>query len=194
LIRCLSEAEPAPFISVDALAKLVNDHHFGIGSLTFRVVEDSPGAPWGNIILRPEDRTSPYEEPFRDAEIFINSSFFTDESMRRLVGAKELMHVFDSAEHRAGSPEVFRLLVQEIASSPMLDDASMPYRADREALWKAIVALIPPWLRNEHKPSCSGDEADFRKAANILKVPPAAVRAAMGDYYEKALVRFKVSN
>ena len=61
------------------------------------------------------------EEPFNNAVIFINDLYQNDRPMRRLIAAKELMHVFDEAESQTRNEGHFRILISEIGSVPLLD-------------------------------------------------------------------------
>ena len=138
-----------------------------------------------------EERTSPHDEPFNDAVVFINDRFAEDRPMRRIIAAKELMHVFDTASQRAGDPESFRKLLADIASKPM-NGASEPYGADRSALWKAIVAMVPPWIRAEYLEQWRSQSIKVHELAARLWLPESIVAAAMGEYYETALRLFGI--
>ena len=188
----LAELKPSPRVEVEQLRQIVNQRHTGVGSVTFRYFADFPGAQWGNFIWLEEERTSPHEEPFNDAVIFINDRFSEDRSMRRIIGAKELMHVFDTSGQRAGDAESFRRLLSDIASKPM-DGASEPYGADRIALWKATVALVPPWLREEYLEQWNAQAIKAHELAARWWLPETVVAAAMGSYYPAALEMFGIA-
>jgi hypothetical protein len=188
--RCLTEKRPTPRVEVSSLAKIVNLHHFGVGTLTFKYFPDFDGAQFGNFIWLDEERTSPYEDPYNNAVVFINSRFQDDIPMRRIIAAKELMHVFDSPDQKADNPAKFKTLLDEIASSPIPEDQSERYAADRGALWKAILSLVPPWIRDEHRQSGSDQPHKAAELAALLWLPENVVAAAMGDYYDKAAAHF----
>ena len=186
----LAEKPPQTFVEVDLLAEIVNECHAGVGKVSFSYFPNFPGAQWGSFIWLEEQRSSPYEEAFHDAMIFINSEFVNDVPMRRIVAAKELMHVFDDSDRRAGTPETFRRLVSDIANNPLLEDASEPYKADRAALWKAMVSLVPPWIRVQAEGSTESPE--FWAAR--WQVPLPTIDAVMGEYYPHMVSRFTGSD
>ncbi|HBK06234.1 MAG TPA: hypothetical protein DDZ81_10260 [Acetobacteraceae bacterium] len=188
--KCLSEKPFTNLIEVDTLADIVNLHHFGVGTLTFRNFPDFQGAQPGNFIWLESDRTSPYEEAFNDAVVFVNENILDDLPTVRIVAAKELMHVFDGAEQRANSPEKFKELLEEIASSPARNDTSPQYDADRVALWKAILALIPPWIREQFVDAWDKGDIKAPELARRLVLPEEVVAAAMGRYYSVYLDRY----
>ena len=188
----LSKLDRAARIEVESLRDIVNRHHAGVGTVTFRYFADFPGATWGNFIWLDEERTSAHEEPYNDAVVFINNRFSEERSMRRIIGAKELMHVFDNKEQRAGDPDTFRKLLSEIASKPIASSFE-PYGADRVALWKAIIALIPPWIRSEYKPQWDSQAIKAHELAARWWLPESVVSAAMGSYYDEASALFEIS-
>lgn len=188
--RCLADQKPEPRVPVQLLKKIVDDHHAGVGRVEFRYFQDFDGASAGNFIWLDEDRTSAYEEPFNDAVVFINSQFSEDRPMRRIVAAKELMHVFDAPEQRVPSRAAFMDLIREIESSPVPADASLAYEADRGALWKAIIVLVPPWIRDAYLPQWTAGTVKAPELAARLWLPEAIVTAAMGSYYERVFDRF----
>lgn len=151
--------------------------------------QDFPGAQFGHFIWLEEQRSSAYEEPFNDAIIFINSKYRSDRPMRRLVGAKELMHVFDGPDQRTNTEEKFKDLLLEIESNPVSADFSDQYAADRFALWKATIALVPPWIRDEFKAAWDSGDVKAPEIATRLWLPESAVIAAMGPYYDRVMAR-----
>lgn len=161
-----------------------------MGNLEFRFFADFPGASLGHFVWTEEDRTSAYDEPFNNAIVFVNERLIDDRPWRRFVSTKELMHVFDSDGGKADTEEKYRLLVQELASHPLLTDASEPYAADRVALWKAIVALVPPWIRDDYKDAWESGSVDASELAARWWIPESIASVAMGSYYEQALDQF----
>lgn len=185
----LSARAPAPRVEVDLLADIINARHQGVGTVSFRWSDDFEMAQWGTFIWLEEERTSPHEEPFRDAVVFVNTMFKNDRAMRRIIAAKELMHVFDDEDHRADGADKFRQLLQEVASQTLSEEASAIYLADRRALWKAIIALVPPWIREPYL----SDYPNSVKAAELAArwwLPPNIAEAAMGPGYDLALSQF----
>lgn len=188
--KCLEERRPHPRVDVELLKAIVNDHHKGVGKVEFRFFQDFEGAEIGNFIWLQEERTSAYEEPFNDAVVFINDRFENNRPMRRTIAAKELMHVFDAPEERIGNKDTFRALLLEIESNPVAAESSLAYAADRGALWKATLALIPPWLREEFRAEWSAGSIKAAELAARWWLPENVITAAMGDYYERMYERF----
>ena len=186
----LAEKRTAARIEVELLSEIVHLHHTGVGKISFKYFQDFEGAQMGHFLWLEDERTSAYEEPFNDAVIFINSRYRDNRAMRRLVSAKELMHVFGTPEQRTDSSETFKALLMEIEANPVAQDASKQYEADRGALWQATIALIPPWIRDEFRQDWLDGKIKAPELAARWWLPESAVIAAMGDYYEKALARF----
>ncbi len=107
--------------------------------------------------------------------------------MRRIVAAKELMHVFDAPGQRASDPALVRKLIQEINSKPLSEDSSEPYKADRFALWKATIALVPPWIRDEFIDQWRAGTVKAHELVARWWLPESVVSAAMGAYYPIAM-------
>lgn len=188
--KCLEERRPHPRVDVELLKSIVNDHHKGVGKVEFRFFQDFEGAEIGNFIWLQEERTSAYDEPFNDAVVFINDKFENNRPMRRTIAAKELMHVFDAPEERIGDKDSFKALLLEIESNPVAAESSLAYAADRGALWKATLALIPPWLREEFRAEWTGGSVKAAELAARWWLPENVITAAMGDYYERMYERF----
>jgi hypothetical protein len=190
--EALAEAQPRPRVEINDLAVIVNQRHHGVGTVTFRYFDDFPGAQLGAFVWLDEDRSSPHEEAFRDAIVFINSDLKEQRPERRVVAAKELMHVFDPPEQQAGDPDSFKRLLHDMENMPLYDDASPQYQADRAALWKAIVALIPPWLRQEYLAAWNDRSIKAPELATRWWVPENIVTSAMGEYYETMAARLGI--
>lgn len=188
----LSQQERSPRVLVSDLQRLIDTHHAGVGQIRNQWFPDFEGAAFGNFIWLEEERTSPHEEPFSDARVFVNDRFRDDREMVRIIAAKETMHVFDSREQQTRDPEAFKKLLQEIASKPMQVDTSLPYAADREALWKAVVCLVPPWLRDPYLEQWNAGSVKSHELAVRWSVPTPVANQAMNPYYEEALKRFEI--
>lgn len=188
--HCLSKQERGSRVPVGQLSQIVNNYHTGVGTVTFKYFPDFPGAEFGTFIWLDEDRSSAHEEPFNDAVVFINDRYRDDRPMRRLIAAKELMHVFDTGAQKTDDPDKYRRLLKEIQDTPVQQDMSDQYAADRIALWKATIALIPPWIRAEFKAGWDSNDIKAPEIAARLWLPEATVSAAMGDYYDQMLARF----
>ncbi|MGO2958678.1 MAG: hypothetical protein ACTIDN_06525 [Acetobacter sp.] len=187
---------PAPAVKISTILRVINLYCSEVGKITFRYIPDPTNRlQAGNFIWLDEERTSPYDEPYRDAIVYLNEYKTKDNlPFRRLVSTKELMHIFDSSDERAGSRETVSKLLAEIASQPTSEFSSAPYKAEGEARWKAYMALIPPTLREKYlndyrQGSISADDLSCQ-----LQVPAFVVEAVMldnGGLYEKMLQKFR---
>ena len=189
-IKVLQETKPTTRVLVEDLRRIVNERHEGVGQVAFRFFEDFPGAQLGSFTWLEDERTSPYQDPFNDAIVFINDRYRNDREMIRLIAAKELMHVFDTDEQKTDSPEKYKTLLKQIESSPIVDDQSEQYAADRVALWKATIALVPPCIRSEYLEGWRNGEIKAPEISAKLWLPDATISACMGDYYDVAVERF----
>ena len=194
LIAILGETNPRRSVtSVEHLITLVNLHHKGVGQVSRQFFPNFEGAQAGHFLWLPEDRTSPHDDAFNDAIIYINDLYRDDAPMRRLIACKELMHVFDTDKQKANTPTKLITLIQEIESSPPLQDSSDPYTADRIDTWKALIALVPPWEREKYRLSWDSQTISANTLATRWVIPEFSVRHAMGLYYPKAVAAFKVN-
>lgn len=194
LIEHLEASSPTSRVEVEDIADLVRARHKGVGELTFRWMENIPGARPGMFIWQDGDRSSPYEEQFNHAHIFINEMYREDREKRRLVGAKELMHVFDTPDQQANDEDRYRTLIQQIEALPMNEDQSPQYQADREALWKARIALVPPSLRQIYLEGWSNGTLQAAELSARFWLPDNEISAIMGKYYDIYLDRFMSDN
>ncbi len=189
-IKCLEDLNPQARVRIEEMRKIVDEMHIGVGRVSFRYFADFPGAQLGSFIWLDEERTSAYEEPYNDAVAFINDRYREDRDMVRLISAKELMHVFDTEEQRTATPEQYAILLKQIESMTLPEDASEQYAADRVALWKAIIALVPPCIRNQYLDGWKSGEIKAPEISTKVWLPEPTVAAAMGDYYEVAYNRY----
>lgn len=131
-----------------------------------------------------EDRGSPYSEPFDVAVIRYAETL--DQSWRRLVCCKEMMHIFDGSKGKTSSKERFFTLLEELETKPLEQDESDMCKAERQALWMALLVLFPERLRNAYvRDGMSKD--DMRDIASIVKLPAAAIVPICSKYYLTAL-------
>lgn len=179
-------------MQVADIQDLINRHHTGVGRIRNKWFPDFDDAAFGNFIWLEEERTSPHEEPFSDAVVFVNDRFRDDREMVRLIAAKETMHVFDGRDQQTRDPEAFKRLLREIASKPLQADASAPYAADREALWKAIICLVPPWIRDEYLEQWQSGDVKSHELAVRWSLPVTAAAQAMNPYYDDVRQRFGI--
>lgn len=189
-IRHLDDGQPPPIVRVGLLIELVNTRHLGVGEVERRWFDGPSNCLPGTFIWWAPERTSPYEEGFNNATIFLDRKIERDVPMRRIVTAKELMHVFDTAERQVGNPDAFVSLTGDIEAEPLPGDASAMYLADEAAVWMAILALIPPPLRAAAHGAWADKTVTTAELAWRWRVPEIVAARAMGSYYETAQHRF----
>lgn len=188
--RHLEDLKPEPRVLVSEIQRIIDVHHTGVGTIRNKWFPDFPKAGDGNFIWLEEERTSAYEEPFSDAIVFVNDRYRDDREMTRVIAAKESMHVFDTTEQRTCDGDSFRRLLSEIASKPMQADISEPYAADREALWKAILCLVPHWLRDAYLEDWQSGAVQAHELAVRWWIPEKFAAQAMNPYYDEARRKF----
>ena len=170
-------------VSVRAITKRIEGYHPHVGRIETWACDLDTDVSLGHIEYE-TDRTGPYSEPFDVAVISYERSMNC--CWRRLVCAKEIMHIFDSSSARANSEEKFRILLNELETAPLSSDASPMYQSERNALWMALLVLCPERLR---APCLNGDdgEENIMNIAQQLKIPVGGIRALRGKYYAAAL-------
>ncbi|WP_294390327.1 hypothetical protein [uncultured Sphingomonas sp.] len=191
-IEQLAQKRPSPRVHIEDLVSLVHDYHHGVGRVFFRYFDHFPGSQYGIFFWMEEELAGRNEEPHRDAQIHLSSVLRDDRPLRRIVAAKEMMHVFDEEKQRTANVEQLRTLLNDIAEKPFLDEASAQYAADREALWKAIIALVPPWLRQEYLDQARAGVIKPAELAARWWLPENVAAAVVGSQYETAAARFGI--
>ena len=99
------------------------------------------------------------------------------------------MHIFDKPEELVNTRERFATLMSELESLRMKDDMSPMFFSEVEAQWMAVIVLCPPRLRNKYKPLLDNKTMSEYDIALKLKIPEAAIRNTMSDYYDQAMAR-----
>ena len=121
--------------------------------------------------------------PLRDHEALITLARVgaVDKHRRRFIYTKELMHVFDTAEEKADTPEKFD------AQAERLGDPGAPsspqYRAEGKAFWRAVSVLCQEKRRVWFKEALVQDRTTLPVIATALQIPPAYARHLFrGDF------------
>lgn len=168
------------------LAKKIETDHPHVGKIETWACDLDARISMGHMEYEVE-RTSPYEEPYDVAVIRFDRSL--NRCWQRLVCAKEMMHIFDGRNARTNSREKFQSLLSELETAPVSADASDMFKAERNALWMALIVLCPENLRSSH---LGGDDSDANilRIATEVKLPISAVRAIRRPYYTEVLERF----
>lgn len=181
------QGSTASVVSVKDLAAQICAHHGNdVGIVNFWPVELDSNISFGHIKYE-WDRDSPYEEEFRIANIRYDKTL--NRCWTRFVCCKELMHVFDKPEERVDTREKFFRLMSELESLRLKEDMSPMFYSELEAQWMAIILLCPPRLRNVYKPLFENKSMSAYNIALKLKIPEAAIRNTMNDYYDQAMAR-----
>ena len=186
LYRFSSALLPVRNIGFRTLARVIERDHPHVGKIETWACSLDPEISLGHMEYEIE-RTSPYEEPYDVAVIRFDRSM--NRCWQRLVCTKELMHIFDGRNARTNSREKFVRLLDELETAPVSADASDMFKAERNALWMALLVLCPEGLRSSH---LGGDDSDrnLLSIAESLKLPVSAVKAIRRPYYLEVLERF----
>jgi hypothetical protein len=104
---------------------------------------------------------------------------------RRFVLTKELMHVFDTEEEKAKTPDELDLQIERLnnPAAPI----SPQFIAELKAHWRVLAVLCQEERRKDYKRQLEADEISFDVVAAALQVPTSAVRDMMQDNYDKVL-------
>ncbi len=101
---------------------------------------------------------------------------------RRFVCCKELMHVFDTPGERVDSAIKFDQLLEELASPPLLSDASPMYLSENRTKWMALAILCPLPLREHYRGRWLDGEMSDYDVALELRIPEGLVKTVMAEY------------
>jgi hypothetical protein len=179
-----SNGQTSDAISVHDLAGRICAFHPDVGAYNFVPVELDPEVSLGHLKYE-RDRDSPYEGPFRVANIRYDKTL--NRCWTRFVCCKELMHVFDSAEERVDDRNKFLKLMKEFESIPMKADISPMFASELSAEWMAVIVLCPKRLRDVLRPQWLDKTLSNYDVALRLKIPEVTIKSLMDDYYDTAL-------
>jgi len=108
---------------------------------------------------------------------------------RRFVYTKELMHVFDRLDEKAGSAETFDLQIEKFKDPSK--ELSPQFRAESKALWRALAVLCPENLRLESQRQLSEGAISHEVLAATLRIPARYVRELMRPDFAEIIARIK---
>ena len=174
-----------PHVPFELLRQHVNAHHQGVGRVDVRLVQFDRPNRQAFYWLADTERDSPYDDEYTVAEIIGCDTLREHPRERRYALSKELMHVFDTEEQRAGSPEEFRALVTEIQNRPLPQHASPMMKSELDTRWMAALCLCPKHRRDAFLPQYPDKIASF-EIAEELRIPEWVVPFIMDKYYDKA--------
>ncbi|WP_188823935.1 hypothetical protein [Novosphingobium indicum] len=181
----IAEDSEGPFIRFETLRQAVNAHHTGIGRVDVRLVQFAVPNRQAFYWHADTERTSPYEEEFTVVEIIGCDSLKEHPRERRFALTKELMHVFDTPDQVANTPEKFISLVTEIQNQPLPQHASPMMKSELDTRWMAALCLCPRNRRNAFYDQYPEKLASF-EIAEALRVPEWVVPFIMDGYYDTA--------
>jgi hypothetical protein len=93
---------------------------------------------------------------------------------RRFVFTKELMHVFDEADEKAGDGKTFDVQIEKIHNPAV--ESSPQFRAETKAFWRALAVLCPEKKRVEFKKQIDSGAASLDVVSAALRLPATYVR------------------
>lgn len=97
------------------------------------------------------------------------------------------MHVFDSPEEKVDTEAKFEKLLEELASAPLMEDASPMYASENTTKWMALAVLCPLPFRDHYKPMwVEGEMSDYDVALE-LSIPETFVTTVMEDYFPEVV-------
>ncbi|PSJ42139.1 hypothetical protein [Allosphingosinicella deserti] len=180
------DAVEAPPVLFDELVTHVRNHHLGVGTVKVYAVKGLSPNHQAHFRLIDCDRTSSYDEEFRDVEITYCESLDAHPRERRYALTKELMHVFDTREQLVDSRDKFIKLLKEIQNKPMPAHASPAFNAELDTRWMAAIILCPKRFRDQHVEEYRKDVLQDFDIAELFRIPEWVVPFVMDDYYEEA--------
>jgi hypothetical protein len=135
----------------------------------------------------------PLEPPIRldehEALITLARSVGIDKPRRRFVYTKELMHLFDTAEEKADTPEKFD------AQAERFGDPSAPtssqFKAELKAFWRAVAVLCQEERRLEYKAALDLGTTSLPVVATALQIPAVYARHLFREEYPAILAHIQ---
>lgn len=182
----LVEQQEQPPIRFETLRHLINTTHSGVGEINVWAIKYPQPNHQAHYIMLGTDRTSPYEEEFKIAEIRYCEELDKHPRTRRFALTKELMHVFDSESEMTNTREKFIQLTKEIQNQPLPQHASDMFKAELGTKWMALIVLCPRPLRNKYFDRYHAREIEGFEVAEKLALPEWIVPYIMDDYYDDA--------
>jgi hypothetical protein len=181
-----ADSHERPPIRFEALRGQINAHHNAVGRVDVRRITYPNPTTSAHYILADTDRDSPYEEEYTVAEIAYCSALDADESEKRYALTKELMHVFDTDEQRAGSRERFIQLMRDVQNRPLEKHASAMYRSEMDTRWMAALILCPKSLRDPIADAFRANGISLPEVAELFRIPEWVASFVMDPYYDTA--------
>jgi hypothetical protein len=121
---------------------------------------------------------------YKVADIYTARTLTPEE--KRMVQAKELLHILDHRVDRANTLEEVEILIKQMALPPSEIDwktDSDHTRSDRSGILYALPVLFPMAVRDLFLPKLKEDKIDIDFIADIVALPKSAVGFVMSDLW-----------
>lgn len=102
---------------------------------------------------------------------------------RHYVYTKELMHVFDRPDEKAGDEATFDLQIQRLTDPTK--ETSPQFRAEAKAMWRALMALCQETRRQDYKAKVAAGDMTVDMLAAALRIPLAYAQNLLRDDFEE---------
>lgn len=175
-----------PPVLFERLRHFINTSHNGVGEIKVWAIKYPQPNSQAHYIMLGTDRTSPYDEEFKIAEIRYCEELDKDPRTRRFALTKELMHVFDTESEMTNTREKFVQLAKEIQNQPLPEHASDMFKSELGTKWMALIILCPKVLRSKYLEGYRTRQIEGFEVAEKLALPEWIVPYIMDDYYEDA--------
>ncbi len=127
--------------------------------------------------------------PLDQNEILIVLPRSLTKEWRRVIYAKELMHVFDEPEEKANTPEKFDLQIERVADPTAA--MSPQYMAENKALWRALGVLCSAERRAEFRDAIARGTMSEAIVATLLRIPERFVETLVREDFERVINTLK---
>ncbi|HEY3911196.1 MAG TPA: hypothetical protein VGM07_15080 [Stellaceae bacterium] len=127
--------------------------------------------------------------PIKERESLIVLARGLDPNWRRLVYAKELMHVFDEPEEKIDTSEKLDAQAEKCADPQA--DSSPQFRAENKALFRAVSLFCQESRRLEYERALSRNEISLDVISASLRIPAVYARHLFRQDYLAILSHLK---
>jgi hypothetical protein len=129
--------------------------------------------------------------PLNENEVLITlaRSVGLDKHRRRFVYTKELMHVFDTADEKADTPEKFDAQAERFGDPGAA--ISSQYRAELKAFWRAVSVFCREKRRIDFKSAIDSGQTSLAVVATALQIPATYARHLFREDFPSILAHIK---
>jgi len=123
--------------------------------------------------------------PYRTAVIAWSSSI-RDESVRRLVCCKEILHVFDDDTHTAQTLDAVNSLLDQVVVPPSsgILATTASAESDKNGMLHALMILLPRDSLAILKPMVEEGQIGVEDVARLAEIPEPYARLALSDVWQ----------